>query len=104
MINRKIDMLPLSWDNSDKWGSVMSWAFACADALYFAGEMIPSEWQFQPGAMSGELDRSENTEHSEAVWITEDVEDGTITWDDVRHLGNALMRYRHILDARGESY
>jgi hypothetical protein len=98
MINRKINELCMSWDSGDQYGCTMAWAFGAADALDAAGEEIPHDWEYSPGAGNG-------GEYSfECVAVTEAVKSGEITWDDVRTLGNALLRYRAILVSRGESY
>ena len=98
MINRKIDGLTMSWDNGDKFGSTMAWWFATADALELAGEEIPIDWQYSPGAIGFPLPCFETDA------ITSAVDAGVVSWDNVRELGNALMRYRKILGVRGEDY
>lgn len=97
MINRKIDLLVLGWDNGDKFGSTMAWAFGVADALELAGQEIPEVWKYRPGACgpSPSIESDEITEHVKA---------GIVTWEEVRELGNALIRYRKILGERGEDY
>jgi hypothetical protein len=90
------------WDNGDKFGSCMAWAFGCADALYIAGEDVPEEWQYQPGVFATTLHETLE-DNWEAKAFTEMVEVGEFTWDDVRQRGNALLRYRDILEARCES-
>lgn len=97
MINRKIDGLVMSWDSSDKFGSAMAWSFGAADALELAGEFIPMDWQYLPGANGP-------SPSFESDMITDAVTDGLVTWEDVRHLGNALLRYRAILETKGETY
>ncbi len=98
MINRKIDELAVSWDNGDKFGSTMVWWFAVADALELADEEIPIDWQYSSGAIGFPLPCFE----SDAIVAAVDA--GEVSWDDVRELGNALMRYRKILGVRGEDY
>ena len=99
MANRKFPTLKMSWDPSDKYGSTMEWAFACAVALTDADEYVPDVWEY-----AGRGHVMNHDEDFEAYDLTNVVRCGAATWDDVRTLGDALLRYRGILATRGEDY
>jgi hypothetical protein len=99
-IKRKVPEIKVDWDEYDAFGSTMAWWFGCADALSFAGEWIPDEWEYV-GQHLLDLDEDEDFN---AVMLTEYVENGDLTWDDVRHFGNVFQRYRENLGRLGRDY
>jgi len=98
-IRRLFPELAVSWDSYDAFGSTMAWWFGCSIALDAAGELVPDTWQFSSGAHA--MNREEDFE---ACTLTDYVEGGWISWDDVRHFGNVLKRYRENLARTGRDY
>lgn len=92
----------LDREHGDTWGASMGALFGICDALRVAGEDIPASWQYRPGM--GASDELSPDEDYEAIVITEAVDAGALTWDDVRRAGDVLNRYTHILERAGRSY
>ena len=87
--------------HGDARGTSMALHFSIANALYAADEAIPSDWQYRHGMSAGDLDPDEDYD---AIALTEIVEAGRLTWDNVRHIGNVLHRYERVLERAGRDY
>lgn len=103
-IRRAIPEIQLGWDSYDAFGSTMAWWFGCAVVLDSAAEDIPSHWEYCGRTVQGShLDLCEDEEF-EGATLGRAIADGLITWDDVRHFGNVLCRYRETLARQGRDY
>lgn len=91
----------LGWDSADQWGTTMGWLFACADVLHVAGEAVPAEWEYEPGAG---LSREGVEESYPDSLLLELLDDDVISADDIRYAGKVLQRYRAQLKLAGQDY
>ena len=87
--------------NGDPWGSSMGAHFSAAHALEHADEDIPHEWGYRDSIACHGFDTDEDYE---AIAITAAVQDGRLTWEDVRRIGDVLHRYERLLERAGRSY
>lgn len=86
--------------DSDAWGSVMIHAFGISDTLYALTGDVPSEWQYSPG-MGSPTNKLEDWPASE---YAQDLEDSTLSEDQLVYAGSVLLRYAKLLDKHGLSY
>ena len=90
-----------SFDDGDKWGSIMAHRFTIADALYREGGEIPHEWQYRAGmGAGGDVD----PEDWQAVEYAREIDADGFTLDELTHAGNVLARYGDALERAGHSY
>jgi hypothetical protein len=87
----RCELFAESYDRGDAWGSVMQHWLAVATVLNYAGETIPSSWNFIPGHTAERMNEWPDTEYFAML------EAGTITADDLRHDGNLFEEYANAL-------
>ena len=81
----------LSWDGHDPWGSALSPAFDLCELLYWNGEAVPAEAEFQPGAIQPAFD-DYPAEMFRDMWA-----DGTVTTGDLYYWARVLVRFTEIV-------
>jgi hypothetical protein len=93
-------LFSLGWDSYDAWGSIMMHFFGVAEALYVAGEDVPYDWQFQPGAGG-----------SSPEWLDEPaseyyemLQSGEVTPDQLRASGNLFNKWADAARDAGMDY
>jgi hypothetical protein len=90
-----------SFDDGDKWGSIMAHRFTIADALNREGGEIPHAWEYRAGLFAGD---EPDPDDWHAVEYAEAIEAGEFTLDELTHAGNVLRRYGDALERAGHSY
>lgn len=95
------DLLALDSGMGDEWGWCMGHWFGVAETLYVSGESIPSAWAYRAGA-------GVDVESVEETWPDSEwfalLDAGSVTADDLRHVGNVLTRYALRLERAGLNY
>ena len=91
--NPILDAARDSWDSYDGLSCAVELAFACATGLWLAGEYVPSDWAFSPGAFRCAVDERADYMAEEFYFIGEEVwsalESGDA--DVVREAGRAAI-------------
>lgn len=95
------ELVRMSWDSGDPYGSAMSAWFGIASALHVRGETIPAGWEFRPSPMLHTVDDLEDYPDLE-IW--EVLEAGEASADDMRRAGDVLTRYVRLLEHCGRTY
>lgn len=94
------EVVRAGWDSGDPYGSAMGAWFGISSALHVRGETIPAGWEFRPAPGLHDVGDLEDSD----LWYWELLETGEATADDLRSAGNALQRYRALLEVHGRTY
>ncbi len=98
---RPLDDVRERFDPGDKWGSTMGERFGIAAALWYAGEYVPAEWEYQHGL--GIVTDEDEHEEPDASWL-DALRSGTYSPAELVHAGNVLARYADNLRRLGHDY
>lgn len=99
-------------DDTDPWGTAISWAFAVAEVLHTAAEFVPEEMEYRPSpTVSRDPDEEPEDYPDVEVWHLVNKTPGHwvdpqfgATYDDLRFAGKCLARYLDWCRAAGLDY
>lgn len=90
-------------DRGDQWGESMGAWFDIAHALEHY-DAVPFDWEYRDSPICHGLEPHPSGQNDQAIMLTEWLDDGTVTVDDLVTAGNVLNRYIRLLKHQGRDY
>ena len=100
--NPVIDVARDYIDAHDPWGSALNLCFDICETLVRHGVPVPTDWEYSPGAFTGEGELDEDNDSPFCFELDFYMRHGHVS--NILHAGEVLSRYVRILELAGKSY